>query len=72
MFTELLASESRIFNTQQTQNICITFVQRRPNIVQMLYDCFVFTGYGHLAYDFMPITTSMKHTNNSEGQELAH
>ena len=36
--------------TKQTQNICITFVQRRPNvfdgsnIVQMLYKCFVFTG----------------------------
>ena len=36
--------------TQQTQNICITFVQRRPNvlvrpnIVQMLYKYFVFAG----------------------------
>ena len=24
--------------------MCITFVQRRPSIVQMLYKCFVFTG----------------------------
>ena len=35
--------------TQQTQNICITFVQRRSNrrrsnILQMLYKCFVFAG----------------------------
>ena len=32
---------------QQTQNICITFVQRRPNIFDVgptLYKCFVFTG----------------------------
>ena len=32
---------------QQTQNICITFVQRLrrwSNIVQMLYKCFVFSG----------------------------
>ena len=38
--------------TQQTENICITFVQRRPqclqrwsNIVQMLCKCFVLTEY---------------------------
>ena len=30
--------------SQQTQNICITFVQRWSNIVQMLYKCFVFAG----------------------------
>ena len=32
---------------QKTQNICITFVQRQPNVedvVQMLYKCFVFAG----------------------------
>ena len=28
--------------SQQTQNICITSVQRRPDIVLMLYKCFVF------------------------------
>ena len=26
--------------SHQTQNICITFVQRWPNIVQILYICF--------------------------------
>ena len=37
---------SYISYSQQTQNICITFVQRQPNanIVQMLYKCFVLTG----------------------------
>ena len=30
---------------QQTQNTCITFVQRWANIVQMLYICFVFPWY---------------------------
>ena len=29
---------------QQTQNICITFVQPRPNNVHMLYKCFAFPG----------------------------
>ena len=36
---------------QQTQNICITFVQRwtnvgvvGPDLVEMLYKCFVFAG----------------------------
>ena len=36
---------------QQTQNICMTFVQRRPNVfdvVQMSYKCFVFTGNKHI------------------------
>ena len=39
-------------NSQQTQNICITFVQCCTyvedvwaNIVQMLYKCFVFSGF---------------------------
>ena len=32
--------------SQKTQNICITFVQRRTSVdvVQMLYKCFVFAG----------------------------
>ena len=33
--------------SQQTQNICIAFVQRRPNVFDVgptLYKCFVFTG----------------------------
>ena len=43
---KLAADQSK---TQQTQNICITFVQGLdqrlgPNIVQMLYKCFVFAG----------------------------
>ena len=29
--------------TQQTQNICIRSVQRRPNVGPTLYKCFVFT-----------------------------
>ena len=36
-----------ILHTQQAQNICITFVQRRPNVFDVgptLYKCFVFTG----------------------------
>ena len=37
-----------MITTQQTQNICIRLVQRRsnvwPNLVQMLYKCFVFAG----------------------------
>ena len=34
-------------SAQQTQNICITFVQHRTNVadvVSMLYKCFVFAG----------------------------
>ena len=34
-----------VVHAQQTQNICITFVQRRTNIVQMLYKCSVFAGW---------------------------
>ena len=36
-----------LMSSQQTQNICTTFVQRRrrwSNIVQMSYKCFVFAG----------------------------
>ena len=38
---------SIIVLTQQTQNMCITIVQRQrwSNIAQMLYKCFVFAGY---------------------------
>ena len=41
-----------LFATQHTQNICITFIQRRPNVFdigpklyKMLYKCFVCAGY---------------------------
>ena len=51
--------------THQTQNICMTFVQRqaqpfrlRADVVQMLFKCFEFAGYGW----YYPAKT--KHLNN--------
>ena len=47
--------------TQQTQNIRITFVNRRPNVeddVQMLYKCFVFTGYVYVDILFYNLSLS--------------
>ena len=44
--------------SQQRQNICITFVQRRPNVLDVgpkLYKCFGFTGIvGWLLWSFSP------------------
>ena len=46
-----------IMNTKQTQNICIQFVQRRPNVFDVgptLYKCytniFCLLGIGYVPY----------------------
>ena len=44
---QLLPSWLCVDYTQQTLNICMKIVQQRPNIVQMLYKCFVFAGYNN-------------------------
>ena len=48
-YFQIILKYKKISHSQQTQNICITFVshpilRRLPNIVQMLYICFVLAG----------------------------
>ena len=68
--------DRRIINaiSQQTQNICITFVQRRsnvlPKIVQMLYKCFVFAGL-HLHHHGHNHDASLNHINNLNVHNLS-